>query len=139
MAVRRRTSRSTAAMSLPMVLGWLLPLEVSCTPLYLNPFSVLLLTRIFFLDGHVRVWSTEAIFNAADPDFPKPKQLASMSYHSGTIHTVRFSSNGRYLASGADDKIVCVYTLDPTPPSHAATFGTSLEQELAARTTLTDL
>ncbi|KAL8770101.1 MAG: hypothetical protein Q9209_004139 [Squamulea sp. 1 TL-2023] len=75
-------------------------------------------------DGYVRVWSTEAVFKAADPAFDGPKQLASMSYHSGTIHTVRFSGNGRYLASGADDKIVCVYTLDPHPPSHNATFGT---------------
>ncbi|KAL8778576.1 MAG: hypothetical protein Q9213_007353 [Squamulea squamosa] len=75
-------------------------------------------------DGYVRVWSTEAVFKAADPTFNGPKQLASMSYHSGTIHTVRFSGNGRYLASGADDKIVCVYTLDPHPPSHNATFGT---------------
>lgn len=46
-----------------------------------------------------------------------------MSHHSGTIHTVRFSPNGKYLASGADDKIVCIYVLDPNPPSHAATFG----------------
>lgn len=75
------------------------------------------------LDGYVRVWSIEAVFKAADPTFNGPKQLASMSYHSGTIHTVRFSGNGRYLASGADDKIVCVYTLDPHPPSHNATFG----------------
>ncbi len=75
------------------------------------------------IDGHVRVWSTEAVYHAADPGYTKPKQLASMSYHSGTIHTVRFSSNNRYLASGADDKIVCVYTLDPNPPSHSATFG----------------
>ncbi|KAL9038411.1 MAG: hypothetical protein Q9180_003154 [Flavoplaca navasiana] len=75
-------------------------------------------------DGYVRVWSTEAVFKAADPAFNGPKQLASMSYHSGTIHTVRFSGNGKYLASGADDKIVCVYTLDPHPPSHNATFGT---------------
>lgn len=76
------------------------------------------------VDGYVRVWSTEAVFRAADPSFNGPKQLASMSYHSGTIHTVRFSGNGRFLASGADDKIVCVYTLDPHPPSHNATFGT---------------
>lgn len=76
-----------------------------------------------FVDGYVRVWSTEAVFKAADPSYNGPKQLASMSYHSGTIHTVRFSGNGRYLASGADDKIVCVYTLDPHPPSHNATFG----------------
>ena len=46
-----------------------------------------------------------------------------MSHHSGTIHTVRFSPNGKYLASGADDKIVCIYVLDPNPPSHGAAFG----------------
>ena len=78
---------------------------------------------ISFQDGHVRVWSTEAIYNAADPSYAKPRQLASMSHHSGTIHTVRFSSNGKYLASGADDKIVCIYQLDPNAPSHTATFG----------------
>lgn len=75
-------------------------------------------------DGHVRIWSTDAIYNAGDPNYSKPRQLASMSYHSGTIHTVRFSSSGKFLASGADDKIVCVYTLDPNPPSHSAAFGT---------------
>ncbi|KAG0649629.1 hir-1 [Hyphodiscus hymeniophilus] len=48
-----------------------------------------------------------------------------MSYHSGTIHTVRFSPNGRWLASGADDKIICIYHLDPNPPAHSASFGTN--------------
>jgi protein HIRA/HIR1 len=73
-------------------------------------------------DGHVRIWSTDAILNASDPSYTKPRQLASLSYHSGTVHSVRFSPNGKYLASGADDKIVCVYTLDPGAPQHA-TFG----------------
>ncbi|KAF7197223.1 Protein HIR1 [Pseudocercospora fuligena] len=82
-------------------------------------------------DGHVRIWSTEAIVNASDShgnvengDATQPKQLASLSYHSGTVHSVRFSPNGKHLASGADDKIVCVYTLDPGPPAHA-TFGSN--------------
>lgn len=35
---------------------------------------------------------------------------------------MRFSGSDKYLASGADDKIVCVYTLDPNPPNHT-TFG----------------
>ncbi|GES61968.1 Hira-domain-containing protein [Aspergillus terreus] len=74
-------------------------------------------------DGYVRIWSTEAIRNTDDSS-QKPKQLASMSNHSGTIHTVRFSPNGKYLASGADDKIVCIYTLDANPPSHS-TFGSN--------------
>ncbi|KAI5293264.1 HIR complex subunit, partial [Ascosphaera acerosa] len=85
-------------------------------------------------DGYVRIWSTEAIYNAeqqpataggqGDPSQPNsthtnsavspppPRQLASLSNHSGTIHAVRFSPNGKYVASGADDKIVCIYELD---------------------------
>jgi protein HIRA/HIR1 len=46
-----------------------------------------------------------------------------VSHHSGTIHAVRFSSNGKYLASGADDKIVCVYTLDKNAAPARPTFG----------------
>lgn len=85
------------------------------------PNNVYSLTPI---DGYVRIWSTDAILNSANPDYTKPKQLAAVSHHSGTIHAVRFSSNGKYLASGADDKIVCVYALDPNAPTHAA-FGRS--------------
>ena len=69
-------------------------------------------------DGHVRIWSTAAIMG----DATAPHQLASLAHHSGTVHSVRFSGNGKYLASGADDKMVCVYNLDPAPPSHT-TFG----------------
>ena len=73
-------------------------------------------------DGYVRLWSIEAIKNASQPTYDKPRQLAALSYHSGTIHTVRFSPNNKYLASGADDKYVCIYVLDPNAPTHA-TFG----------------
>lgn len=74
-------------------------------------------------DGHVRIWSMEAIRNAANADFEGPKQLCHMTYHSGTIHTVRFSPDGRWLASGADDKIICIYHLEKEPPAHGASFG----------------
>ncbi|KAI5300579.1 HIR complex subunit [Ascosphaera atra] len=74
-------------------------------------------------DGYVRIWSTNAIYHADEPEYAEvPRQLASLSNHSGTIHAVRFSPNGRYVASGADDRIVCVYTLEDGPPSHAV-FG----------------
>ncbi|TVY14025.1 Protein hir-1 [Lachnellula arida] len=76
-------------------------------------------------DGHVRIWSTDAILQAGDSNYSKPKQLCHMSYHSGTIHTVRFSPNGRWLASGADDKIICIYHLDTNPPAHSTSFGTN--------------
>ncbi|WQF84022.1 Putative quinoprotein amine dehydrogenase, beta chain [Colletotrichum destructivum] len=73
-------------------------------------------------DGHVRVWSTEAIYGDANGEAEgKPRQLCHMSHHLGTIHSVRFSPNSRYLASGADDKLICVYHLDKSPP--VASFG----------------
>ncbi|KAH6880483.1 TUP1-like enhancer of split-domain-containing protein [Thelonectria olida] len=74
-------------------------------------------------DGHVRIWSTDAVYDTSSTPETKPRQLCHMSHHLGTIHSVRFSPNGRYLASGADDKIICVYHLDKGPP--AATFGTN--------------
>ncbi|KAH6644915.1 WD domain-containing protein [Truncatella angustata] len=75
-------------------------------------------------DGHVRIWSTEAVYNAHDRSYAKPRQLCHMSHHLGTIHSVRFSPNGRYLASGADDKIICIYQLESGPPTVPA-FGTN--------------
>lgn len=87
-----------------------LPVEKHCSP---NPP----------VDGYVRIWSIEAI-NSRDPNPPGPRQLAAVSNHSGTIHTVRFSPNGKYLASGADDKIICVYALDTSAPAHS-TFGSN--------------
>lgn len=78
-------------------------------------------------DGHVRIWSTEAILNASNPAYTKPRQLASLSHHSGTVHSVRFSGNGKYLASGADDKFVCVYRLEEGVPAHVG-FGSKEEQ-----------
>ncbi|ODA80892.1 hypothetical protein RJ55_03852 [Drechmeria coniospora] len=74
-------------------------------------------------DGHVRIWSTESIYKSDDASYSKPRQLCHMSHHLGTIHSVRFSPNGRYLASGADDKIICVYHLDKSSPP-TATFAT---------------
>ncbi|KAF2234921.1 Hira-domain-containing protein [Viridothelium virens] len=74
-------------------------------------------------DGYVRIWSTEAIYNIDKPEYAsQPKQLAAMTYHSGTIHSVRFSGNNKYLASGADDKLVCVYVLDTSAPPQHSTF-----------------
>jgi protein HIRA/HIR1 len=110
-------------MSRQMGPGLLRPLEVLSVALVSLMRSQL---TLFFADGFVRIWSTEAIYNAADPNYSKPKQLAYMNYHSGTIHSVRFAGNGKYLASGADDKIVCVYQLEPGPPSHSGGFGAPL-------------
>ncbi|KAF8459086.1 putative histone transcription regulator Hir1 [Terfezia claveryi] len=64
-------------------------------------------------DCIVRIWSTAAIYNS-NPNSEAisqnvPKQLCSISTHSGAVLAVRFSGSGRYLASGSDDKIVLIY------------------------------
>ncbi|CAK7268114.1 HIR complex subunit [Sporothrix epigloea] len=76
-------------------------------------------------DGHVRVWSTEAIYHSNSPSSSAPRQLCHMSHHLGTVHSVRFSPNGRYLASGADDKIICIYRLDASAPAVSSSFGST--------------
>jgi len=99
---------------------WQQPLEVRIALLWT---ASRLNSNFCLADAHVRIWSTESIYSSADPEYTKPKQLAALSTHSGTIHSVRFSGSNKYLASGADDKIVCIYGLDPNPPTHAHSFG----------------
>ncbi|KAL7270515.1 HIR complex subunit [Rhizina undulata] len=77
------------------------------------------------LDGNVRIWSTEAIYKSADLNSTLPKQLCSLSHHSGAVHTVRFSGNNRFLASGSDDKIVLVYERDQAATAPRPVFGSN--------------
>lgn len=92
------------------------------------------LTDSLATDGNVRIWSTAAIYKSAEDKAATinnttttlPKQLCSLSHHSGAVLTVRFSGNNRYLASGSDDKIVLVYERDPNAiPSARPLFGSN--------------
>ncbi|KAI9691894.1 MAG: HIR complex subunit [Bathelium mastoideum] len=108
-------------MSLPMEAGSSLPPEV-CLPVIRHTQRSARPRR----NGYVRIWSTEAIYNIDKSEYAsRPKQLAAMSYHSGTIHSVRFSGNNKYLASGADDKLVCIYVLDHNAPPQHSSFGSN--------------
>lgn len=83
-------------------------------------------------DGYVRIWSIDAIMNAGDSTYTKPKQLCHLSKHSGSVTVVRFSRDGRWLASGADDKVICIYELDTQGPP-APSFGMSAKCIAQAR------
>ncbi|QSL66329.1 hypothetical protein MERGE_000707 [Pneumocystis wakefieldiae] len=61
-------------------------------------------------DSKVKIWSTKAIL---EENSNEPKQLCSMSIHTGVVTTVRFSPNGKYLASGSDDRIIIIWQIDP--------------------------
>ncbi|KAK9474661.1 TUP1-like enhancer of split-domain-containing protein [Dipodascopsis tothii] len=71
------------------------------------------------LDGKVRIWSTETVYecagkggNGEPEDAGAVKQLCSMSTHSGAVTVVRFSPSGRFLASGSDDRIILIWERD---------------------------
>lgn len=57
--------------------------------------------------GRVSVWSVAPVLDeAAARDKSVSKLLTQMDHHLGCVNCVRWSNGGRYLASGADDKLV---------------------------------
>jgi WD40 repeat protein len=58
-------------------------------------------------DTGIRLW----LLNGFEPIH----QYDLQGGHSSTVNCVRFSPNGQFLASGADDHLVIVWTLKLTP------------------------
>lgn len=75
------------------------------------------------LDGNVKVWDTGSISatlkennepNTESVGLSKPlkRPLCTVSRHNGAVTCVKFSPDGRYLATGSDDKIVLIWERD---------------------------
>ena len=57
--------------------------------------------------GRVSIWNLKPILDEkAAKDKDVPKLLTQMDHHLGCVNCVRWSSNGKFLASGGDDKLV---------------------------------
>lgn len=59
--------------------------------------------------GRVSIWNMKPILDsAAAKDKSVPKLLTQMDHHEGCVNCVRWSHDGKFLASGGDDKLVSV-------------------------------
>ena len=73
-------------------------------------------------DSKVRVWSTEAILDPAiDALESSNRLLFTGTAHNGSVMCVRFSSSGRYFASGADDNVLAIWELQDAANSITGT------------------
>ncbi|ORZ04888.1 WD40-repeat-containing domain protein [Absidia repens] len=78
------------------------------------------------LDTTVKIWNTDPIYDEkAEMDDSCHKLLCTMTLHSGAVLCVRWSKDGRYLASSSDnDNVIIIWELDREAGS-GSVFGSS--------------
>ncbi|XP_050427606.1 protein HIRA homolog [Adelges cooleyi] len=75
--------------------------------------------------GLVMLWNTAAVLDEnKENDENVPKILCQVDSHLACVNCVRWSSSGKYLASGGDDKIIMIWSLTKYPNSGNVVFGT---------------
>lgn len=85
----------------------------------------------------MKIWDTDTIvlfktlgeheqldeFDRLLPPESQRRALCSMSRHNGVVTSVKFSPDGRFLASGSDDKIVLIWEKDELMSNRPKQFG----------------
>ena len=72
-------------------------------------------------DNCVRVWRLSK--DSSPRETGAIEFLASMKGHTKSVNVVRFSPNGKFLASAGDDALILIWQLSKTPVSSAPRFG----------------
>ncbi|RWS15627.1 Protein HIRA-like protein [Dinothrombium tinctorium] len=77
--------------------------------------------------GRVIIWNMAPVLSEAEEQKDNvPKLLCQMDNHLACVNCVRWSSNGKYLASGGDDKVVFIWS---NVKVTANNFGASINVE----------
>lgn len=63
------------------------------------------------IDGVVKIWSLSSMLACCknSEKTSSSKALATMNRHSGAVTVVKFSPDGKYLATGSDDRIILIW------------------------------
>lgn len=79
--------------------------------------------------GVVVIWNMAPVRSAADEENPDiPKILCEMTNHLGCVNCVRWSVDGKWLASGGDDSIVMIWAVKYQGGGGGSNFGADLER-----------
>ena len=79
--------------------------------------------------GVVVIWNMAPVRSAADEaNDAIPKVLCEMSNHLGCVNCVRWSVDGKWLASGGDDAIVMIWSVKYQGGGGGGGFGADLER-----------
>lgn len=74
-------------------------------------FSTQVVYTPISLDCCVKLWNLDALLSK--PEHAKEALLATLSSHEKYVNVVRWSKDGKFLASGSDDNYVFIYKYTP--------------------------
>ncbi|KAG2527303.1 hypothetical protein JM16_003501 [Phytophthora kernoviae] len=66
-------------------------------------------------DNTVKIWSLQTPVEGGG--IATFELLATLAFHQQAVNCVRWAGHGRYLASGSDDQLVCLYELQEGAPA----------------------
>jgi protein HIRA/HIR1 len=94
----------------------------STTFMFITFDVVVVVVVVVVVDNCVKVWSMAM---TPEKDGPEFELLATLAWHEQSANCVRWSHNGKYLASGSDDHSVLIYEMQDGAPAAAVPFGSN--------------